>query len=678
MNIVFDMKPKTTLCLNMIVRNESKVITRLLDSVSNVIDSYCICDTGSTDDTPNIIMNYFSEKGIPGKIIHEPFKDFGYNRTYALEACENLSNADFILLLDADMVFWLNPSITPSEFKNSLHSDVYTIFQGNEKFYYKNTRIVRNNRGCKYWGVTHEYVQVPSGLANGSIEKSTAFIIDIGDGGSKSNKFERDVRLLEQGLIDYPDNDRYTFYLANSYNDLGNYEKAIENYRKRIQLGGWHEEIWFSYFKIGLIYKSMGKMENAIHEWMQAYEVYPNRIENLYEIVKYYRHEGKNKIAMAYYELADKMRKKHTNHDYLFLQKDVYEYKLDYEFSIIAYYVDHEKNVPQECMNMCANPLMDSSLFNNVMCNYKFYSPKYSTFSKKSENCELLKDIAKLYSPEGFTSTTPSICKLENGDLALNIRYVNYSIDENGNYINKEVIQTKNYLAILNTNQKQWSLETIREIEYNKIHDGLYAGLEDVRLLEYRNTLLYNANRGLGYHNMKIEHGKIIGHSTFEDVILKKEGEQQVEKNWVLLEANDKLYCIYEWYPLTIGTIENDIYNSKHEYVMPLFFKHVRGSTNGQVYVNENGEKEIWFICHSVSYESRRFYYHLFVCLDAITMKLKKYTPWFTFEGNPVEYSLGFIFHEAEILIGYSTMDNETKFMTIDKKVVDNAMIISC
>ena len=39
----------------MIVKNESKIITRFFDSVSHIIDSYCICDTGSTDDTVKII-----------------------------------------------------------------------------------------------------------------------------------------------------------------------------------------------------------------------------------------------------------------------------------------------------------------------------------------------------------------------------------------------------------------------------------------------------------------------------------------------------------------------------------------------------------------------------------------------------------------------------------------------
>ena len=69
-----------TLCLNMIVKNESKIIKRLFDSIVNIIDSYCICDTGSTDDTIDIIKTYFAQKNIPGLIVSEPFKNFCHNR----------------------------------------------------------------------------------------------------------------------------------------------------------------------------------------------------------------------------------------------------------------------------------------------------------------------------------------------------------------------------------------------------------------------------------------------------------------------------------------------------------------------------------------------------------------------------------------------------------------------
>ena len=76
---------KGTLCLNMIVKNESRIIERLMESVVGIIDSYCICDTGSTDDTIQIIRNYMSAHGKLGEVYEEPFKNFGYNRTHALE-----------------------------------------------------------------------------------------------------------------------------------------------------------------------------------------------------------------------------------------------------------------------------------------------------------------------------------------------------------------------------------------------------------------------------------------------------------------------------------------------------------------------------------------------------------------------------------------------------------------
>ena len=92
------------ICLNMIVKNESKVIERLLNSVLPLVDYYCICDTGSTDNTEEIIREFFAKHMIPGVIVKEPFQDFGYNRTFALQQCDQMTKADYILLMDADMI----------------------------------------------------------------------------------------------------------------------------------------------------------------------------------------------------------------------------------------------------------------------------------------------------------------------------------------------------------------------------------------------------------------------------------------------------------------------------------------------------------------------------------------------------------------------------------------------
>lgn len=176
------------ICLNMIVKNESAILRRLLQSVLPLVDSYCICDTGSTDDTIEIIETFFKDNNIPGLVVEEPFQDFGYNRTFALQQCVNLENADYLLLLDADMVLKFGPEFSIPEFKASLTKDAYHIFQGSEVFFYKNVRLLKNSPEFSYWGVTHEYVKTLPTSVYEDIDKSVLFIDDIGDGGVKNEQ----------------------------------------------------------------------------------------------------------------------------------------------------------------------------------------------------------------------------------------------------------------------------------------------------------------------------------------------------------------------------------------------------------------------------------------------------------------------------------------------------------
>jgi tetratricopeptide (TPR) repeat protein len=676
-----------SLCLNMIVRNESKIITRLLESVSAVIDSYCICDTGSTDDTVQIIKSFFAEKQIPGKIVVEPFKDFGHNRSFALKACNGMDNADYILLLDADMIFWRNPNISVQEFKTKLEADVYLVYQGTECFFYKNVRIVKNRTDFSYWGVTHEYLNTPPNVINSQLARDYCFINDIGDGGCKTDKFLRDIKLLTKGLEEVPNNDRYTFYLANSYRDAGQYEKAIETYKKRIEIGGWVEEIWHSYFSIGRCYKFMNDWPNAIYYWLEAYNYYPKRIENLYEIIQYYRNHGKNELAYTFYKIADIQRKKHTSWDYLFLQKDVYDYKIDYELSIFGYYCNPDSiDLAKTCMKVLAYTSIEAGISKNVLSNYKFYAKEISKIGfAQNANMALLQTIGKTKMsifPQ-FVSSTPSICYNNNG-ISVCVRYVNYKINDEGRYINQNYIETKNVIANINIQNSEWTITDEYVLDYDKTHDNVYVGLEDIRLFTTTsdpNILNYIANRGLGSSNIVVEMGKIQESRQSTDTpcqFLHYPDQTSVEKNWAIFEACDNtIKCIYKWFPLTIGDIQNGEFSTLCTVETPNFFKFMRGSTPGVV-VND----EIWFINHIVSYEDRRYYYHCIVVLDAKTYKLKKYTPLWTFEKSKVEYTLGFIYmpHSKSIpndqfMIGYSIMDRETKYMSISKNIFDNMMI---
>jgi glycosyltransferase involved in cell wall biosynthesis len=663
-----DSKILPKICLNMIVKNESRVILRLLNSVIPIIDTYCICDTGSTDNTIEIIENFFKEKNITGKIIQEPFRDFGYNRSFALNECYKMKDVDYILLMDADMILTGSFLSTPDFFKSTLVDDVYLLFQGSERFFYKNSRIVRN-KGYSYWGVTHEYLQTPDGTIYKNIEKSKLFIQDIGDGGAKSDKWERDIRLLRKGLEDEPNNARYSFYLANTYRDSCQNTLAIEFYKKRIEIGGWIEEIWYSYYCIGKCYQSMNDYANAVYYWLEGYQCYPNRIENIYQIINYYRNHGKNKLAYQYYLFAKRILEKYPiSNDYLFLEKDVYEYKIDYEFSIIGYYENPDfismKNLS---MKLLTCSIIEDGIAKNILSNYKFYVEKAGNFKKSLPDIflNMISKIGKSINIDRsiFFSSTPSLCVFNN-QLIINTRFVNYNIDDNGNYINRENIITKNIISVIDLNN--YDIISEFELKYDISLDNLYIGLEDIRLLNNNGILFYNANRGLGHSMIKVEHGiinleeKTTNNNVLLNFIL---SQNAIEKNWVLFNSNNENKCIYNWYPLIIGNISNNQFIKTHEQTdIPYFFKYIRGSTNGQLIDNE-----LWFICHLVSYESRRYYYHIIIVLDSTTLKMKKYTPFFKFESEPVEYTLGFIELSNDLLIGYSVLDRETKYMLVPK-----------
>jgi glycosyltransferase involved in cell wall biosynthesis len=793
----------------MIVKNESKIIARMLDSVSPYIDSYCICDTGSTDNTEQVIHEYFKSLNppIPGVVVHEPFQDFEYNRSFALKACEGREKADYILLLDADMIFWTNfNSEELHSFVERSGRDYYFMMQGSDTFYYKNVRLVRNNRGVCYKGVTHEYVSTPDGFTSELFDLRKVFIKDIGDGGCKSDKFERDIRLLKKGLEDKPNDQRYTFYLANSYYCLLKFDEAIPIYKRRAELGGFGEEVWYSLFRVGECYRHKGDIANAVHWYMNAYQYSDYRVENIYEVIKMFREKGQSRLAKMYYDVAKRICDELPHEDHLFMQKDVYEFRLDYEKSIFGYYCT-EKEVPRKelrqiCMKLLNNPHFEHK--ENVLSNYKFYTlglkGEYCVLGKKSHSpvlekgLEIYRNLAasieeiatsqvvkdwvgeKFREHTPYWSSTPSLLSLGSGKgWICNFRFVNYYIGEKGEYINQKHIQTVNVLVEIGSNGK-WKKESLVALEYDGSKDAVYVGLEDVRLFcpsqgevesvrlaiqvdsddesqsdtkdeddeenKKTNRVFYNCNRGLdqsgvgGNQRIAVEsgsieyrfplsvksvHEKFVGGNqggayarTMDSGLIWKEGGMTpVEKNWIFITGGPdpdsdygKELCekmIYNWHPLVVGDYTHRLtgvkdydylYRNMKEFPTPPIFKYFRGSTNG-IRVG----KEIWCLCHIVSYEDRRFYYHSIVALDAKTYRPLRFTGFFTFEKEKVEYCLGMTeetivydfgtggtnadsssggktVKEKYLLFGYSTMDRTTKTCMISKKVIEDMFFV--
>ena len=81
--------------------------------------------------------------------------------------------------------------------------------------------FVSRNAIGKYRGVTHEYLDVPGeGVITG------ISFLDHADGTNRKDKYKRDIRLLKKALRLEPNNERYWYYLGQSYRDAGQYADA--------------------------------------------------------------------------------------------------------------------------------------------------------------------------------------------------------------------------------------------------------------------------------------------------------------------------------------------------------------------------------------------------------------------------------------------------------------------
>lgn len=317
-----ELSSRETVCLNMIVKNEQDVIERCLTKAKPLIDYWVIVDTGSTDKTIELIKNTL--KDIPGELHERKWVDFEHNRNEALDLAKGKS--DYILFIDADETF---------EYQNDfkwpvLDRDFYYItteFGGT--IYFRN-QLIKSSLDWKWMGVLHEVVVSSQAKTFGKIAGLVDFVRTDGARSKDPLKYQKDAELMERALLKNPKDTRTQFYLAQSYKDAGNYEKAKEAYLKRIALGGWEEEIFWSKYQLGL----MGEGDNFYLK--EAYFYRPSRIEPLYYLSLKERLNGNMDQA---YEWSKQGAFTQLSQDVLFVEKWIYDWGLLFEYSIASYWV---------------------------------------------------------------------------------------------------------------------------------------------------------------------------------------------------------------------------------------------------------------------------------------------------------------------------------------------------
>lgn len=335
---LFAAEERKKVCLNMIVKNESKVIERCLASVKPFIDYWVIVDTGSTDGTQKIIKKFM--KGIPGELHERPWVNFAHNRNEALQLAKN--KGDYLLFIDADEQLVYDENFV----KPKLEMDSYYITTHLSGTDYVRVQLVNNHLDWRWIGVLHEYLHAPDAKTNGKLAGVVNYPEYDGCRSQDPQKFRKDAAILEEALKTEPDNDRYVFYLAQSYRDAGEPALALKNYEKRAAMGGWDQEVYFSKYQIGLLKEQLEfDGEEVARCYLDSYSFRPTRAEPLCRLAKFYRLRGD--YLLGYLVASFGLTLPYPN-DTLFIESWIYDYGLLLEKSVGAYWIGNY----QECLDL--------------------------------------------------------------------------------------------------------------------------------------------------------------------------------------------------------------------------------------------------------------------------------------------------------------------------------------
>lgn len=482
---------KPTICLSMIMKNEAHVILETLSSIYKFIDYYVINDTGSTDDSINVVKKFFADKNIPGEVIEHEFRTckchmgvykkydffhFGWNRTYALMACNQKS--DYIFVMDAD-------DIIVGDFKlpDIMNKDAYKLRIGND-FVYNRIQIFKNNMqyGWEYKEPLHEYLTCKKPDTTEELIDGNYYLDSrrLGDRSKNPNKFLRDAEVFETMLKEQPENDRYMFYLAQSYMDHGDNEKAIKWYRKRITKKGWQDEVFYSYLKIAECMRNLKMPWNEVQKaFLEAYDYSKIRVEPLYEIAKHYDSIKDFETCYTYAKKAAQL--KFPGMHVLFINKSIYDHKAKDLCALAAYYTGRyiESAHLWRDLLSCA----PESELERIKANLQFADNKIiehdkqsvcvyvgNIFYDKHHSCyEIISQLCKYYKVFMFgnrinmldikdavvcdINTSKNVCKTQKFDILLMLDNLNIFYDKIVISANKTILlQTDNVFKVYTNN----------------------------------------------------------------------------------------------------------------------------------------------------------------------------------------------------------------------------------
>jgi len=383
-----------TICLNMIVKNESHVIEETLEQLHKIFkfDYWVISDTGSTDNTKELITSFFKEKQVLGELVENEWKGFGPSRTDALIAAYN--KTDYLFIFDADDRIEGNLQIP-----DILVEDGYS-FKFGKSFCYYRPLLINNRKKWIYKGIIHNYLDAIDKMDK-IVELKGNYYIEsrrLGNFNLDPLKYKKQAEILKtefekemESKQDIGLANRYAFYCAQSYKDFGDTDNAIQWYSKVVnELNNWNQEKYYSCLQLGNLFKNKGSFKDSIYYYLKSIEYDTDRIEGIVFAIKYLKEMKMDILAISLYEKYKNYNTKIDVSKKLFVYNSVYlDMEVEFVMSIMCYYVKGQEYIGYECCKkIIKNKNFDSYTYSITLKNMTF--PIYINFLLKENKQEIL------------------------------------------------------------------------------------------------------------------------------------------------------------------------------------------------------------------------------------------------------------------------------------------------
>lgn len=324
---------RPAICLNMIVRNEAHIVGEVLEAITPYLASWVIVDTGSDDGTQDVIRGHMARFGIPGELHERPWRNFGHNRSEALVLAQG--HGDYIWVIDADDLVVGTPDF---DRLNALNVDVYQLryYRPSDGLTYWRQQLFRDGVPWRYAGVVHEYPVCDGPFVEKRLEGD--YWIEsrrLGARGQDPLKYARDRDLLLAEVERNPDDTRAVFYLAQTYYDLNDFRNAREWFARRVEMGGWGEEVFCAMLQLAASVSELGAPWSDVQEaYLRAWELRPTRAEPLYAVAHHYRCEQRYQLGYLFAARAAEIPL--PVQDVSFVRTDIYAWRAADERAVCA------------------------------------------------------------------------------------------------------------------------------------------------------------------------------------------------------------------------------------------------------------------------------------------------------------------------------------------------------